>query len=68
LATAGPGRAREEPAMALKQAAPDRPRTVGEVPHDALKRVDQRVKQILARREAVLQARRAAERVKTAAI
>ncbi|MDP9273560.1 MAG: hypothetical protein M3O93_08565 [Chloroflexota bacterium] len=54
--------------MALKQAAPDRPRTVGEVPHDALMRVDRRVKQILARREVALQARRTAERVKAAAI
>jgi hypothetical protein len=54
--------------MALRQAQPHRPRTVGEVPHDALKRVDLRVKQILARREAVLQARRAAERLKAAAI
>ena len=54
--------------MALKQAEPDRPRTVGEVPHNALKRVDWRVKQILARQEAVLQARRAAERLKAAAL
>ena len=54
LATADPGRAREEPAMALKQAEPGRRRTVGEVPHDALKRVDRRVKQILARQTAVL--------------
>lgn len=51
--------------MALKQA--DRLRTVGDVPHDALKRVDRRVMQILARQEAVLQARRAAERLKAAA-
>ena len=51
--------------MALKQA--DRLRTVGDVPHNALKRVDGRVKQILARQEAVLQARRAAERLKAAA-
>lgn len=51
--------------MALKQA--DRVRTVGEVPHDALKRVDRRVKQIRARQQAVLQARRAAERIKAAA-
>jgi hypothetical protein len=50
--------------MALKQAEPDRPRTVGEVPREALKRVDRRVKQIFARQQAVLQARRAAERLK----
>ena len=54
--------------MALKQAEPDHPPTVGGVPHDALKRVDRRVKQILARQEAVLQARRAAERLKAAAL
>jgi hypothetical protein len=53
--------------MALKQAQPDRIRTVGEVSHSALERVDRRVKQILARQEAVLQARRAAERLKAAA-
>jgi hypothetical protein len=53
--------------MALKQAKPGRSRTVGEAPHNALKRVDRRVKQILARQEAVLQARRAAERVDAAA-
>lgn len=39
--------------MALKQVEP-RPRTVGQVPHDSLMRVDQRVKEILARREATL--------------
>jgi hypothetical protein len=54
--------------MALKQAEPYPPRTVGAVSHDTLKRVDRRVKQILARQEAVLQARRAAERLKEAAI
>jgi hypothetical protein len=48
--------------MALKHVEPQRPRTVGAVPHDALQRVDRRVKQILARREAAQQARRAAER------
>jgi hypothetical protein len=53
--------------MAHKQAEPDHTRTVGEVPHDALKRVDRRVKQILARQDAVLQARRAAERLRAAA-
>jgi hypothetical protein len=53
--------------MALKQVQPS-PRTVGEVPRDSLMRVDQRVKEILARREAALrQARRAAERLKGAA-
>ena len=53
--------------MAHRQAERHRPRTVGEVPHDALKRVDRRVKQILARQAAVLQARRAAERLKAPA-
>ena len=44
---------------------PERRKTVGHVPHDALVRVDKRVKEILARREAVMQrARRAAERLK----
>jgi hypothetical protein len=52
--------------MALKPVDPDRPRTVGEVPPDALKRVDARVKQVIARQEAVLQARRAAERLNAA--
>jgi hypothetical protein len=50
--------------MALKQVEPAPPRTSGEVPHDALKRVEQRVKQILARRDAELRARRAAERLR----
>lgn len=53
--------------MALKQVEPARRRTVGEVPHDALMRVDLRVKQILARREATLRARPAAEHLKAAA-
>jgi hypothetical protein len=44
---------------------PGRKKTVGYLPHDALVRVDKRVKEILARREAALQrARRAAERLK----
>ena len=48
--------------MALK---PGRTKTVGHLPHDAVVRVDKRVKEILARREAALQhARRAAERLK----
>jgi hypothetical protein len=43
----------------------DRRRTVGHVPHDALVRVDRRVKEILARREPALdRARQAAERLK----
>ena len=54
--------------MALKPPDLDRARTVGEVPRDALKRVDRRVKQILARREAALQqARRTAARFKAPA-
>jgi hypothetical protein len=53
--------------MALTHVEPRRPRTVGEVPHDALVRVDRRVELILGRREAALrQERCAAERVKTA--
>jgi hypothetical protein len=48
--------------MALRQG---RTKTVGHLPHDAVVRVDKRVKEILARREAELQhARRAAERLK----
>ena len=48
--------------MALK---PGRTKTVGHLPHDAVVRVDKRVKEILARREAALRhARRAAERLK----
>jgi hypothetical protein len=43
----------------------DRRRTVGHVPHEALVRVDRRVKEILARREPALpRARQAAERLK----
>ncbi len=54
--------------MALKRERPDRPRTVGHSSRDSLMRVDRRVKEILARREAALQqARRAAERLKRAA-
>ena len=56
------GRGKMEPGMAVKQG---RTKTVGHLPHDALVRVDKRVKEILARREAALQhARRAAERIK----
>jgi hypothetical protein len=52
--------------MALKHVEPQ-PRTAGQVPHDSIKRVNQRVKEIFARREAALQqARRAAERLKQA--
>ena len=48
--------------MALKQG---RRKTAGHVPHDAVVRIDKRVKEILARREIALQrARRAAERLK----
>ncbi len=38
--------------MASKARRTDLPRTVGHLPHDALVRVDQRVKEILARRHA----------------
>jgi hypothetical protein len=55
--------------MALKPVEPDHRRTTGDVPHDALTRVDRRVKQILARRAVALQqARRAAERLKVPAV
>jgi hypothetical protein len=48
--------------MALK---PGRRKTAGHVPHDAGVRIDRRVKENLARREAALpHARRAAERLK----
>jgi hypothetical protein len=48
--------------MVLK---PGRTKTVGHVPHDAVVRVDKRVKEILARRDAALQrVRRAGERLK----
>ena len=48
--------------MALKQG---RTKTVGHLPHDAVVRVDKRVKEVLVRRDAALQqARRAAERLK----
>jgi hypothetical protein len=50
--------------MALKPEATRRTRTVGYIRHDAQERVDQRVKQILDRREtAVKRARRAARRL-----
>ena len=51
--------------MALKQVEAERQRTTGQVPHDALKRVERRVQEILARRDAALRARRAADRLKT---
>jgi hypothetical protein len=51
--------------MALQPPRTQRPRTVGHISHDASARVDQRVKEILARREAaVVRARRAAARLK----
>jgi hypothetical protein len=50
--------------MALKPVRTERPRTVGHVSHNAQVRVDRRVTQIVARREAALrQARRAAHRL-----
>jgi hypothetical protein len=51
--------------MALKSSRTERARTVGHISHDARVRVDQRVKEILARREAAVErARRAARRLK----
>jgi hypothetical protein len=56
------GRGNKETEMALKQG---RTKTVGHLPHDAVVRVDKRVKEILARQEAALRhARRTAERLK----
>ena len=55
---------RKQPVMALKQPRTQRARTVGHISHDARVRVDQRVKEILARRDAeVERARRAAARL-----
>ena len=57
----------ETSGMALGRGTRVRSQT-GQVPHDALVRVDRRVKEILARREVALQqARRAAERLRGAA-
>jgi hypothetical protein len=51
--------------MALKASPTEHHTTVGHPPHEALVRVHERVKQILARREAELQhARIAAQRLK----
>jgi len=49
--------------MALKRFQRDPSRTVGYVSHDALVRIDRRVKDITRRQAASLQARRAAERL-----
>lgn len=54
-------RDKKEPGMAPK---PERTKIVGYLPHDALVRVDERVKAILARQAALERARRAAERLK----
>jgi hypothetical protein len=51
--------------MALKRTRPTGDKTPGHVSHDALVRIDARVKDILVRREAALRrARRAAQRLK----
>ena len=52
--------------MALKRFQRDPSRTVGYVSHDALARVDQRVRDITRRQAASLRARRAAERLAAA--
>jgi hypothetical protein len=50
--------------MALTPPRTQRERTVGHISHDARERVDQRVKEILARREGAMErARRAARRL-----
>lgn len=56
--------------MALEKLRADRLTPSGHVSHDALVRIDRRVKEITRRQDAVQQARRAAERlrVKEAAI
>ena len=65
LATPVNGRGEKGPVMALTPVRTEPVRTVGHVSHDAQARVDTRVKEILARREAALQhARRAAQRLK----
>jgi hypothetical protein len=50
--------------MALKHVEAERSRTSGEVPHDALKRVERRVQEILARPDAALRSREAVDRLK----
>ena len=49
--------------MTLKPGPAERASTVGHISHAAQTRVDQRVKEILARRAALDQARRAAQRL-----
>jgi hypothetical protein len=49
--------------MTLKPGPTERPRTVGHISHIAQARVDQRVREILARRIALDRARRAAQRL-----
>ena len=49
--------------MTLKPGPPERARMVGYVPHAAQIRVDQRVKEILARRVALDRVRRAAQQL-----
>jgi hypothetical protein len=56
---------RERSRVALKAPRKQRPRSVGYVSHDALVRVDARVKDILTRRDVALrQARLAAQRLR----
>jgi hypothetical protein len=52
--------------MTLKPEPSERPRTVGHTSHGAQVRVDQRVKEILARQVAIDRARRAAQSVNCA--
>jgi hypothetical protein len=49
--------------MTLKPGPPERARTVSHISHAAQARVDQRVKEILARRVAVDRAQRAAQQL-----
>jgi hypothetical protein len=52
--------------MTSKPGLTERPRAVGHIPHAAQVRVDQRVREILARRVALDRARHAAKRVNRA--
>jgi hypothetical protein len=53
----------KEPVMTLKPGPPERARTVSHISHAAQARVDQRVKEILARRVALDRVRRAGQQL-----
>jgi hypothetical protein len=52
--------------MTLKPGPTERPRTIGHTPHAAQVRVDQRVREIVARRVALERAQHTAQRVNRA--